>query len=204
MRVLWTASGRAARDETAFRHALTVGYQLKAAGERLKDNKIIDAYERAYTVAQAVGADGREPEIPPMRDRQTMARRVRAYVAKGQPVVPARSSEAQSSRGRKALATMGRRGGQKAAERWKTDPDGQYAQENRQRLQAANKRREISGKSTRLMIAAWFLDGYGQTGQWPLIGEAVDEFKVSERTVRNALQNAGISLPKGRRKRSGN
>ena len=99
---------------------------------------------------------------------------------------------------------MGRRGGQKAAERWKTDPDGQYAQENRQRLQAANKRREISGKSTRLMIAAWFLDGYGQTGQWPLIGEAVDEFKVSERTVRNALQNAGISLPKGRRKRSGN
>lgn len=31
----------------------------------MTDAKIIDAYERACTVAQAVGADHREPEMPP-------------------------------------------------------------------------------------------------------------------------------------------
>ncbi len=46
----------------------------------MTDAAIIDAYERAYNVAQAVGADHREPEMPPMRDRLTMARRVRGYV----------------------------------------------------------------------------------------------------------------------------
>lgn len=46
----------------------------------MTDAKIIDAYERAYSVAQAVGADNRQPELPPMRDRLTMARRVRGYV----------------------------------------------------------------------------------------------------------------------------
>lgn len=204
VRVLWTADGTAARDETAFRHALAVGYQLKAAGERLKDNKIIDAYERAYNVAQAVGAAGREPDLPAMRDRQTMARRVRAYVAKGQPIASARSTSTQSSRGRKALATMGRRGAATSNERRWADPESDYARQTRERLEAANKRREITGRSTRLTIAAWFLDGYGQTGLWPTVGEAVEEFKVSERTVRNALGDAGIRLPKGRRKRPGN
>ena len=200
VRVLWTADGHAARDETAFRHALTVGYQLKAAGERLKDTKIIDAYERAYNVAQAVGADGREADIPAMRDRQTMARRVRAYVAKGQPTVSARSTQTQSTRGRKALATMGRRGGQKAAERWKTDPEGKYAQENRQRLAKANERKVIQSQGKRFTIAGWFSTGFAETGEWPTVAEAVNEFQVSEKTVRRALKVAGIALPRGRRK----
>ncbi|WCZ35651.1 hypothetical protein CHEID_00345 [Corynebacterium heidelbergense] len=49
----------------------------------MTDAKIIDAYEYAYNVAQAVGADHRSPEMPPQRDRQTMARRVRGYVLSG-------------------------------------------------------------------------------------------------------------------------
>ncbi|WP_231498756.1 replication initiation protein, partial [Corynebacterium glutamicum] len=198
VRVLWTAPGRAARDETAFRHALTVGYQLKAAGERLKDAKIIDAYERAYNVAQAVGADGRELEIPPMRDRQTMARRVRAYVAKGKPVVPARSSEAQSSRGRKALATMGRRGGQKAAERWKTDPDGEYAQENRQRLRAANKRREMTGELLELRVKTAILDARSQSVADPSTRELAGELGVSERRIQQVRKALGMEAKRGR------
>lgn len=195
VRVLWTTPERAARDETAFRHALTVGYQLKAAGERLKDAKIIDAYERAYTVAQAVGADGREPDLPAMRDRLTMARRVRSYVAKGQPVVPARQTETQSSRGRKALATMGRRGGQKVAERWKTDPDGEYAQGRRATLEQANKRRKSAGTTTRARILAVVSDTHSQLGKVPTRREIMDETGLSRATVTrhlSALREAGL------------
>lgn len=199
VRVLWSADGRAARDETAFRHALTVGYQLKAAGERLKDTKIIDAYERAYNVAQAVGADGREPDLPAMRDRQTMARRVRAYVAKGQPRVSARSTQTQSSRGRKALATMGRRGGQKAAERWKTDPEGEYAQANRQRLQAANKRREMTGELLELRVKAAILDARSQSAPDPSTRELAGDLGVSERRIQQVRKALGMAAKRGRK-----
>ena len=67
--------------------------------------------------------------MPPMRDRQTMARRVRGYVTQSKSAAYNGSStpgKATSSE-RKALATMGRKGGQKAAQRWKTDPEGKYA-----------------------------------------------------------------------------
>ncbi|MDN5895136.1 MAG: replication initiation protein, partial [Nocardioides sp.] len=73
VKVLWITEGRAARDETAFRHALAEAHRLRAAGKRMSDAAIIDAYERAYGIAQAIGADGRTEDIPPMRDRQTMA-----------------------------------------------------------------------------------------------------------------------------------
>lgn len=91
----------------------------------MTDAKIIDAYERAYNIAQAVGADHRQPEMPSQRDRQTMARRVRGYVLSGNRGAADSSSFSGSAGGvgmreRKALATMGRKGGQKAAERWKT------------------------------------------------------------------------------------
>ena len=77
VKVLWISEGRAARDETAFRHALATGHRLREAGERMTDAKIIDAYERAYNIVQAIGADNREPEMPPQRDRVTMAHRAR-------------------------------------------------------------------------------------------------------------------------------
>lgn len=81
--VRWIVPGRAARDETAFRHALKTAHRLRAAGHRMTDAAIIDAYERAYTIAQREGADGRAAEMPPMRDCQTMARRVRGYATQG-------------------------------------------------------------------------------------------------------------------------
>lgn len=160
VRVLWISQGRAARDETAFRHALKTGHRLRAAGQRLTDAVLIDAYEHAYTIAHREGADGRETEIPPMRDRQTMARRVRGYVTHskthaGLSTTPQRATSAE----RKALATMGRKGGQKAAEHWKNDPNGKYAQGQRETLEKSNLRREQQGKTRRLRIAAWFLEG---------------------------------------------
>ncbi|MGP5735954.1 replication initiation protein [Candidatus Corynebacterium faecigallinarum] len=205
VKVLWITEGRAARDETAFRHALAEAHRLRAAGKRMSDAAIIDAYERAYGIAQAIGADGRTEDIPPMRDRQTMARRVRGYVIAGKTSHsvsggPAATGRA-STRERKALATMGRRGGKKAAQRWQDDPDGDYAEQERFKLRKSNLRRGQQGKTRRLRIAAWFLEGVSETGEWPTVSEAADSFQVSERTVRSAIQEAGISLPRGRRKK---
>lgn len=200
VRVLWIHQGRAARDETAFRHALKVGHRLRAAGQRLTDNALIDAYEHGYNIAQEAGGDGRLSEMPPMRDRQTMARRVRGYVTRakasnGGSVASGRATSTE----RKALATMGRRGGQKAAQRWKTDPDGEYANKEREKLEAANKKRETNAIADRFTIASWFMKGKAETNEWPLIAEAMEEFGVSRDTVKRALRTGGIKLPKGRR-----
>lgn len=202
VRVLWISRGRAARDETAFRHALKTGHRLRAAGQRLTDAALIDDYEHAYTIAQREGADGREAEMPPMRDRQTMARRVRGYVTHskthaGLSTTPQRATSAE----RKALATMGRKGGQKAAERWKNDPNGKYAQNELKRLNKANSRRSAQGRSVSYQIAAYYDDAYSQTEKYPTVQEAAEEFGVSNRTVQRALSKAGIQLPTGRRKK---
>ncbi|MDV2436096.1 MULTISPECIES: replication initiation protein [Actinomycetes] len=202
VRVLWISQGTAARDETAFRHALKTGHRLRQQGQRLTDAAIIDAYEHAYNVAHTHGGAGRDNEMPPMRDRQTMARRVRGYVTQSKSDAYSGSNapgKATSSE-RKALATMGRRGGKKAAERWKTDPEGKYAQERRATLSAANNRRTATGKSNAFRIAAFFADTFGQTGQYPSIPDAMEEFGVSRPTVNRALRMAGISLPRGRTK----
>ena len=65
-------------------------------------------------VAQAIGADNRESEMPPQRDRVTMARRVRGYVMSNNrsSVASAFSgaTDGVNARERKALATMGRKG----------------------------------------------------------------------------------------------
>lgn len=185
VRVLWITQGKAARDETAFRHALKAGHRLRKQGQRLTDAAIIDAYEHAYNVAQAHGGAGRSSEMPPMRDRQTMARRVRGYVtqSKSRACGSASASGKATSSERKALTTMGRRGGQKAAQRWKTDPDGKYAQGQRESLAAANKRRSIQGKSTQARVLSVALDALSQTGEIPLAREIANELGVTKRTV---------------------
>ena len=202
VRVLWISQGTAARDETAFRHALKTGHRLRQQGQRLTDAAIIDAYEHAYNVAHTHGGAGRDNEMPPMRDRQTMARRVRGYVTQSKSEAYSGSStpgKATSSE-RKALATMGRRGGKKAAERWKTDPEGKYAQSQLESLNNANKRRSAGGRSQSHKIAAYFDDAFAQTGEYPTVASASAEFAVSNRTVQRALAKAGITLPTGRKK----
>lgn len=98
----------------------------------MTDAAIIDAYERAYNIAQREGADGRAAEMPPMRDRQTMARCVRGYVTQGKTdSYGTPTAKYATTSQRKALATMGGRGGKKAAQRWETDPEGEYAQSQR-------------------------------------------------------------------------
>lgn len=130
VRVLWIAEGTAACDETAFRHALKTGHRLRAAGQRLTDAAIIDA----YNVAQTHGGAGRPAELPP----------------------DARPSDDGPQRWTKA------------AQRWKTDPQGEYAQERRATLSAATNRRTATGKSNAFRIAAFFADTFGQSGQYPV------------------------------------
>lgn len=205
VKVLWLSEGRAARDETAFRHALATAHQLREAGKRMSDAAIIDAYEKAYNVAQAVGADNRAEDMPPMRDRQTMARRVRGYVTSGKTRTGATggfsTTASATSRERKALATMGRKGGKKAAKRWQDDPDGDYAKSALEKLEEANQKRQTRGRMTVREIANYFDDVVLQTGEYPTVSEAMAECRASRRTVLRAIQKAGIELPRGRRKK---
>lgn len=194
VKVLWITETRAARDETAFRHALATAHQLREAGKKMTDAAIIDAYERAYTIAQAVGADHREPEMPPMRDRLTMARRVRGYVLDHKKNTGsssfAGSAGHATARERKALATMDRRGGQKAAQRW-NDRDSDYVKAETAKLKQANAKRAMSGRVTARQIANYFDDTMLQTGSYPSISEAMQEFSVSRPTVNRALKRLG-------------
>ncbi|XMN52028.1 replication initiation protein (plasmid) [Corynebacterium sp. LaCa78] len=189
VRVLWITLGKAARDETAFRHALKAGHRLRQQGQRLTDAAIIDAYEHAYNVAQTHGGAGRDSEMPPMRDRQTMARRVRGYVTQSKSGAYSGSSapgKATSSE-RKALATMGRRGGQKAAQRWKTDPDGKYAQAQRSKLEKTHRKKRVEGQTTRARIQALIGDSYVQTGTVLTRKQIMEETGLSRATVTRHL-----------------
>lgn len=199
VRVMWIGTGRAARDETAFRHALATAHRLKKAGDALKDAKLIDAYERGYNVAHAVGGDDREPDLPPMRDRLTMARRVRGYVTAGvtNPTTRTGGSTRMSSAGRKALATLGRRGGQRAAERWK-DPESDYAQQQRTNLAAANQKREWQGTALRAQVQSTILSMRVQTGRDPSTKELAGEYGVSERRIRQLRSELGLTAKRGR------
>ncbi|WP_099299408.1 replication initiation protein [Corynebacterium dentalis] len=198
VKVLWVSEGRAARDETAFRHALAAGHRLREAGERMTDAKIIDAYERAYNIAQAVGADNREPEMPPQRDRVTMARRVRGYVMSNNRSSGASAfsgaADGVNARERKALATMGRRGGQKAAERW-NDRDSEYVQNELEKLNKANKIRKIQGQGTRARVLAVATEYLVETGDLPAGKEIAAEVGITKRMANlhlKALKEAGM------------
>lgn len=196
VRVLWITQGTAARDETAFRHALKTGHRLRSNGQRLTDAAIIDAYEHAYNIAHTHGGAGRDRELPPMRDRQTMARRVRGYVTQSKSEAYSGSStpgKATSSE-RKALATMGRRGGQKAAQRWK-DRDSEYAKAELAKMQRTHRKKRVQGQTTGAKIQALVGQNYVETGKVLTRKEIMAETGLSEATVKRhlrALRTAGL------------
>lgn len=198
VKFLWITEGRAARDETAFRYALAEAHRLRAAGERMSDSAIIAAYERAYAVAQAVGADGRVEELPTPSDRQTMARRVRGYIVAGKAShghqTGPMGTDTVTSRERKALSTMGRKGGQKAAQRWK-DRDSDYARAALEPVRAVQRRQRARGQTSRARILAFISQQYVETGVVPSRPEVMAETGLSRATVTRhlaALREAGM------------
>ena len=184
VKVLWIAEGRAARDETAFRHALYTAHKLRAASKPMKDEAIIDAYEHAYNLAHKLGADGRQAEMPPMRDRQTMARRVRGYVLAGKSdsTGSVTHTGAATSRERKALATMGRRGGKKAAERW-NDRNSEYAQGRLKTLKKTQFRKKVEGTNNRQKVGQFVTNYWIETDRVPSWDEIQKETGLSRATV---------------------
>lgn len=195
--VRWIHPGRAARDETAFRHALKTAHRLRAAGERMTDAAIIDAYERAYNIAQREGADGRAAEMPPMRDRQTMARRVRGYVTQGKTdSYGTPTARYATTSQRKALATMGRRGGQKAAQRW-SDRESDYAKGALAELKTANMKRSFSTDENKGRVLA-YVSSRKREGYDPASVEVANELGLSVRRVNELRKELGISRKRGR------
>src|SRR5699024_11797593 len=76
-----------------------------------------------------------------------------AYVTQGitEPTQSNRSTR-QSSAGRKALATMGRRGGKQAAKRWKDPNQKEYQEAARAPLEKANRQRSYSTDENKARI----------------------------------------------------
>ncbi|ART20312.1 plasmid replication protein [Corynebacterium striatum] len=89
---------------------------------------------------------------------------------------------------------MGRRGGKKAEERWKTDPEGEYVQVRRTALEETNIKRATGGRATARQIANYFDDTLLQTGKYPSIPDTMREFGVSRPTVKRALPTVKRAL----------
>lgn len=125
-----------------------------------------------------------------MRDRQTMARRVRGYVIQSRSEAYSGSSapgKATSSE-RKALATMGRRGGKKAAERWKTAPDGDYAQGRLSVMKKTHKRKKVQGLSNKQSVGQFVTAFWVEMDRLPTRREIMTETGLSEATVKRHLR----------------
>lgn len=200
VRIIWVSEGRAARDETAFRHALATAHRMKQASEVLKDAKIIDAYERGYQIAQAIGADHREADMPPMRDRLTMARRVRGYVTAGvtDPGNRSTSRTRMTSSGRKALATLGARGGKKAAQRWDDPESTEYQETARAPLASANEARSYNTDEHKGQIMALVARHRRQGLAIPSTKEIAAELGIGPRRVQQLRKELGITAKRGR------
>lgn len=107
-------------------------------------------------------------------------------------VLPVESLEEQTTRGRKALATMGRRGGQKAAERWE-DPDSDYARDLREKLAAANEPRHMFGELLETRFKAAILASRTEVGKDPSTAELAAESGVSVSRIQQVRK--AVALP---------
>lgn len=197
VRVLYDAAGTPQRDETAFRHALKTAHRAHKRGQRLKDNLIIDAYEHAYRIAHAQDTLGRPDEMPPMRDRLTMARRVRAYATTNKTAKEAgtglSSTQHVTPTERRALRTFGSRGGKATVQRRANNPEER--EPLRKGWETANKRRKVRGQTTRAQIQMIVGRYYEELERVPTWAELMEEAGVSRATVArhmSALKAAGM------------
>ena len=111
---------------------------------------------------------------------------VRGYVTQSgnAAYTPSGAARKATTSERKAfLATMGRRGGQKAAQRWETDPEGAYAKVQRETLAAANKRRTLQGAGTRGRVLAVYSQTLFDTGEVPTARQIAEEIGCERSTV---------------------
>lgn len=150
-----------ARDETAFRHALWIARLRHENNEKYIPEDIIFSYIYAYEIALNVDKSGRASEMPKRSDLETLAERIRYYVLNPTQEVTEykrySTGEAFTQKERKALATLGRRGGQKAQQvRWdktRTDQE-QHRKKALENLEQANEERAVKTMNTRGKVLA--------------------------------------------------
>ena len=108
-----------------------------------------------------------------------------------------------SSAGRKALSTLGARGGEASAQRWTDPTQADYQEAARKPLAAANEQRQTSARGTHLGIAASFLTSYSDTrAHGPQSRRAPQSSEPVAPAILRALKAANVKLPTGRPSKS--
>ena len=202
VKLCYTNNGQTiARDETAFRHALKTASRMRKNGERLSDNKIIDAYTHAYNTAQSQTRDGRTPDMPPQRDLQTMARRVRAYTTHNTPTsTPTKdigTTNYVTPQERSVLSTFGKRGGVESSKRKWANPDSELAQRSLAPLHKANQQRAYNTDENKGRILAYIAQ-QRREGYDPTTREIATDLNLSVRRVQALRKDLGINSKRGR------
>ena len=189
-----------ARNQTAFEHALKTATRMRKRGEYLSNEAIIHAFTHAYSVALVEANDGRPSELPDQNALTKTAQRIRGYVTSNNktPTTASGNSPATTHE-RKVLSTFGKRGGNTTAQRRAANPDRPDAKKVRDGWDRANKKRVYKGVATRGRVIEHVAKHLESTGQAPTLKEISDALEINERTVRRALKDSGIVLPRGRR-----
>ncbi len=92
---------------------------------------------------------------------------------------------------------MGRKGGKKAAERWKTDPHGEYAQTELAKLERTHRRKRVQGQTTRAKIQVLVGQSFVETGKLPSRKEIMAETGMSGSTVKTAFARTAVLTDEG-------
>jgi len=96
---------------------------------------------------------------------------------------------------------MGRKGGQKAAQRWENDPEGEYAQRELNKLHKANRRRAMSGELLETRVKMAILDARAQGVKDPSTKALAQELGVSVSRIKQLRQRLGLQAKRGRPKK---
>lgn len=132
-----------------------------------------------------------------MRDRLTLARRVRAYATTNKTLTTSGTTLSTTQHvtptERSALRTFGSRGGKATVQRRANNPEERDPL--RKGWETANKRRKVQGNETRGRILLAVSSSYSDTGRIPTRREIAEEVGCTPRTVTThlaALREVGL------------
>src|SRR5699024_12444874 len=124
---------------------------------------------------------------------------IRAYVTQGI-TEPTQTNPRtrQSSAGRKALATMGRRGGKRSAKRWKDPAHKDYQEAARAPLEKSNQQRRYSTDENKARIQLLVSSYRSQGINPPTTKEMAADLGLTVRRVQQLRKELGIVGEPGR------
>lgn len=125
-----------------------------------------------------------------MRDRLTMARRVRAYATTNKTVKEAgtglSSTQHVTPTERSALRTFGSRGGKATVQRRANNPEER--EPLRKGWEKANMQRQRQAKASKAEVLAFLSKQIAESGTQPTRREVMDEFNLSESTAKRYIR----------------